>query len=360
MTDSALPALIQDMLKPEFYPHPVSEPIRLMQTHVSSVLLTGDYVYKLKKPVNFGFLDYSTLEKRQHFCQEEIRLNERGAGSLYLGVEAIHKSEDPTSDSGHSLAGEGETVEYAVKMRQFPQSALLSDQFEKGLIDESKVRELATTIANFHQKTETSDHIRTFGTIPAIRQSIDENYDQTVDFVGDRTQDLTKPQTQQQFDETKAYTDNFFATRQDVFQRRLDQDRIRACHGDLHLGNICEWEEQIYLFDCIEFNEPFRFVDTMFDVAYIVMDLEVADRKDLSIAFLDQYVEETGDYEGLEVLPLYVSRQSYVRAKVTSFMLGDPSVPEADKQAASEKAAQYYRLAWSYVAEKKKVAPPTA
>ena len=348
MSDSALPALVQHMLKPEFYTHQVIEPIGFMQTHVSYVLLTGDYVYKLKKAVNFGFLDYSTLEKRQHFCQEEIRLNEKGAGSLYVGVV-------PITQQGETFAieGDGDVVEYAVKMRQFPQSALLSDQFENGLIDEAKIRQLATTIANFHKETPTSDHIRTFGTIPAIRQSIDENYDQTVDFVGGDT--VATPQTQQQFDETKAYTDNFFETQQALFQKRLDQDKIRACHGDLHLGNICEWENKILLFDCIEFNEPFRFVDTMFDVAYIVMDLEVAGRSDLSNAFLNQYVEETGDYEGLEILPLYVSRQSYVRAKVTSFMLGDPSVSDTDKKAGSEKAAKYYQLAWSYV-QKKKVA----
>lgn len=348
MSDSALPTIVQHMLKPAFYPHPVTEPIRFMQTHVSYVLLTGDYVYKLKKAVNFGFLDYSTLEKRHHFCQEEIRLNAKGAGSLYLGVV-------PLTQQGENFAieGDGETVEYAIKMRQFPQSALLSDQFENGLIDEAKIRQLATTIANFHKATPTDEHVRTFGTIPAIRQSIDENYDQTIDFVGGET--VATPQTQQQFDETKAYTDNFFETQQALFQKRLDQDKIRACHGDLHLGNICEWENQIFLFDCIEFNEPFRFVDTMFDVAYIVMDLEVAGRSDLSNAFLNQYVEETGDYEGLEILPLYVSRQSYVRAKVTSFMLGDPSVSDADKKAGSEKAAKYYRLAWSYV-QKKKVA----
>ncbi|MEL6854976.1 MAG: phosphotransferase, partial [Cyanobacteria bacterium J06607_13] len=194
--------------------------------------------------------------------------------------------------------------------------------------------------------------VRSYGTIPAIRRAIDENYDQTVSFTGGE-QTVETPQTQQQFDETKDYTDHFFATEQALFQKRLDQDRIRACHGDLHLGNICEWKDEILLFDCIEFNEEFRYVDTMFDIAYIVMDLEVAGRPDLSQVFLNQYVEETGDYEGLEILPLYVSRQSYVRAKVTSFMLGDPSVAEAEKKAASEKAAKYYRLAWSYVQKKK-------
>ena len=354
MTDAALPALVQQMLKPEFYPHETADSIGFMQTHVSYVMLTGDVVYKLKKPVNFGFLDYSTLEKRKHFCEEELKLNERGAGSLYLGMVPLTQSGD-----GFALEGDGETVEYAVKMRQFPQSALLSDQFEEGLIDEEKVRALATTVAQFHSKTETSDHIRSYGTTEAIREAFDENYEQTAGFVSDDGADIAKPQTQQQFDETKAATDEFFATQQVLLKKRLDQDKVRACHGDLHLGNICEWEDQLYLFDCIEFNEPFRFVDTMFDIAYIVMDLEVAGREDLSKAFINQYVEESGDYAGLEVLPLYVSRQSYVRAKVTSFMLGDPSVSDADKKAAHDRAAKYYQLAWKYalsLTEKKKVA----
>ncbi len=348
MADSTLPILIQQMLDPAFYPHPVTAPVRLMQTHVSYVLLTGDYVYKLKKPVDFGFLDYSTLEKRQHFCHEELRLNQRGAGSLYLEVVSINQVKSATDQ--FEIDGGGEPVEYAVKMRQFPQSALLSAQFEQGELNEDKVRQLAIAIAQFHSETATDDHVRSYGDPEQIRQAFDENYEQTTGFIGGDS--ITKPQTQRQFDETKAYTDRFFATRQPLFQQRLDQDRIRTCHGDLHLGNICEWEDQILLFDCIEFNEPFRFVDVMFDIAYIVMDLEVAGRNDLSNIFLNQYVEETGDWEGLEVLPLYVSRQSYVRAKVTSFMLGDPSIPEADRQAASDRAAKYYRLAWSYVQEK--------
>ncbi len=356
MSDSTLPTLIQQMLKSNFYAHPVTEPVRLMQTHVSYVLLTGNYVYKLKKPVNFGFLDYSTLEKRKHFCEEELRLNQRGAGSLYLKVVAITEPAEEAKDSADgaskaAIDGSGEPIEYAVKMRQFPQSALLSEQFAKGLLDAEKVRSLAQTVADFHSKTTTSEHIRTYGTPDAIRQAFDENYEQTLTYIGG--DEIIKPQTQKQFDETKAYTDSFFATEQALFQKRLDADRIRACHGDLHLGNICEWEGKILLFDCIEFNEPFRFVDTMFDIAYIVMDLEVAGRQDLSQIFLNQYVETTGDYEGLEILPLYVSRQSYVRAKVTSFMLGDPSVAEADQKAASEKAAKYYELAWSYVQKKR-------
>ncbi|PZV08690.1 MAG: adenylyl-sulfate kinase [Leptolyngbya sp.] len=334
MADFALPELIQQMCQPEFYPHPVVEPIQLLQTHVSYVLLTGDYAYKVKKPVNFGFLDYSTLEKRHHFCQEELRLNQRGAGALYLEVVALGQ----TGDTYH--LGSGTTVEYAVKMVQFPQDTLLSALYDRNELTEALMTELAVAVADFHLGAETNDHIRTFGAVEQIRQAFDENYEQTLGFIGG-------PQTQVQFDKTKAYTDTFFATHGDLFERRVAQNWIRACHGDLHLNNLCRWQGQLYLFDCIEFNEPFRYVDVMYDVGFVVMDLLSKDCAALATVFLNHYIERTGDWEGVQLLPLYISRQAYVRAKVTSFLLGDPSVDEETKRKAAETAAGYYRLAWS-------------
>ncbi|MBF1999153.1 MAG: AAA family ATPase [Synechococcales cyanobacterium M58_A2018_015] len=359
MTDSSLPPLIQQMLQPEFYPHavqatppssaegayveypedfypPSQSPVQLIQTHLSYILLTGEYAYKLKKPVNFGFVDYSTLEKRQHFCQEELRLNQRAAAELYLEVLPITQTGDR-----FELNGSGEVVEYAVKMRQFPQDTLLAALFDQGRLTPELVQELARVVAEFHRQTVTNDYIRSFGEVAQVRQAFDENFEQTAQYIGG-------PQTQQQFDETQAYCNRFFAEQQDLFQQRMQQDRIRECHGDLHLRNIAYWNGKLLLFDCIEFNEPFRFVDVMYDVAYIVMDLEARQRPDLSALFLNTYVEQTGDWEGLQVLPIYVSRQTYVRAKVTSFLLNDPAVPEAEKQIAHDTAALYYRLAWDY------------
>jgi aminoglycoside phosphotransferase family enzyme/predicted kinase len=324
------------MCQPGFYPHPVVEPIRLMQTHVSYVLLTGDYVYKVKKPVNFGFLDYSTLAKRQHFCHEELRLNRRTAASLYLEVVAISQG----GDTYH--LGDDAPVEYAVKMVQFPQDTLLSALYDRGQLSEDLIRQLAEVVADFHQQAETNDHIRSFGAVSQIRQAFDENYEQTLGFIGG-------PQTQAQFDQTKAYTDQFFAQQADLFQQRVNNHKIRACHGDLHLNNLCYWQDQLYLFDCIEFNEPFRYVDVMYDVGFVVMDLLARNCSPLATAFLNHYIERTGDWEGLQLLPLYISRQAYVRAKVTSFLLNDPSVDKATKEGASQTAAAYYRLAWSVV-----------
>ncbi|WP_017317512.1 bifunctional aminoglycoside phosphotransferase/ATP-binding protein [Mastigocladopsis repens] len=336
MTEVSIPPLIEQMLQPGFYPHPVKEPIELVQTHISYVLLTGNYAYKVKKPMNFGFLDYSTLEKRRHFCHEELRLNQRGAAELYLEVF-------PCTLVGeqYQLGGTGEAVEYVLKMLQFPTDALFSKMFEQGKLDEALLEELGRVVAQYHAKTVTNDEIRSFGEVEQIRAAFDENYEQTEKYIGG-------PQTREQFEETKRYTDQFFAQRRELFNSRIQNSYIRECHGDLHLGNICLWRDKIWLFDCIEFNKPFRFVDVMFDIAYAVMDLEGQQRPDLSNAYLNTYVEQTGDWEGLQVLPIYLSRQSYVRAKVTSFLLDDPSVPSSVKEEVAKKAANYYKLAWEY------------
>lgn len=335
MTES-FPPLIQQMLQPGFYPHPVTEPIELIQTHVSYVLLSGDYAYKLKKPVNFGFLDFSTLEKRQHFCAEELRLNQRGAPELYMEVLPITQVENQ-----FQLGGMGQPVEYALKMHSFPQEALFITMFELGLLDETSMEELGCVVAQYHAKAQTNDYIRTFGEVPQVRAAINENYEQTKKYIGG-------PQSQVQFEETKQYTDSFFEERSHLFTSRIENNQIRECHGDLHLRNICLWQDKILLFDCIEFNEEFRFVDVMYDVAFTVMDLEARQCPDLGNAFLNTYVEQTGDWEGLQVLPLYLSRQAYVRAKVSSFLLDDPTVPSAAKEEAAATAAHYYRLAWQY------------
>lgn len=336
MTQPSISEIIEQMQKPDFYPHPVMQPIELMQTHVSYVLLTGDHVYKLKKPVNFGFLDYSTLEKRKHFCEEEIRLNQEMAAEIYEEVLPI-----TAVDGKLQLGGEGEPLEYALKMHQFPQEALLSEQDKDGKLTIERMEELGRVVADFHRQTATNEYIRSFGEIPQIRAAFDENYEQTQKYIG-------VAQTQKQFDETQAFTNRFFSERADLFARRREDNKIRECHGDLHLRNMCLWHDKILLFDRIEFNEPFRFVDVIYDVAFVVMDLDARGNRAFGNAFLNTYMEQTGDWEGLQLLPLYLSRQAYVRAKVTSFLLDDPAIPETVKQEAVDNAANYYRLAWEY------------
>lgn len=329
-------ALIEQMMQPGFYPHAVKEPIRVMQTHISYIVLTGDYAYKVKKSVNFGFLDFSTLERRQHFCWEEIRMNQQNAPEIYLDVLPVTQSGDK-----FVLGGTDQPVEYVLKMREFPQEDLLSSMFDKGRLTAHQMEELGKIVAQFHATTQTNDYIRTFGEVSQVRQAFDENYQQSEKYIGG-------PQTPEQFSQTQQFTDAFFANQQELFNRRIQTDKIRECHGDLHLRNICLWQGKILLFDRIEFNEPFRFVDVMYDVAFAVMDLEARQRQDLGNAFLNTYIEQTGDWEGLQVLPLYLSRQAYVRAKVTSFLLDDPNVSDDSKAEAQKMAADYYKLAWDY------------
>ncbi len=333
-------ALISQMQQSEFYPHLVTDNIELVQTHVSYVLLTGDYAYKLKKSVNFGFLDYSTLEKRKQFLDAEISLNNAIAPELYLEVI-------PITQEGEKfvLNGSGEPVEYTLKMRQFPQENLLINLFEAGKLSIEKMEELGIIVAQFHQKALTNDYISSFGTVDKIRQAFDENYAQTQGYI-------PKVQTEKQLTETQAYTDRFFAEREDLFNSRIANHKIKECHGDLHLKNICLWQDKIQLFDRIEFNEPFRFVDVMYDVAFTMMDLEARGQKEFANAFLNTYLEQTGDWEGLPLLPLYLSRQAYVRAKVTSFLLDDLAIPETVKQEASQTATDYYKQAWEYTQHK--------
>ena len=333
---SQLGALIPQMQNAEFYPHSATDDIELIQTHVSAVFLTGDYAYKLKKEVNFGFLDYSTLEKRKHFLEEEMKMNKAIAPKLYLEVVPITRDNE-----NFTLNGAGKPVEYALKMRQFPQENLFVNLFEAGKLDIDKMEELGKIVAQFHKEAATNEYISSFGTVAKIREAFDENYQQTDGYIG-------KAQTEQQLIETKAYTDKFFTEKEELFNERINNNKIKECHGDLHLKNICLWQDKIQLFDRIEFNEPFRFVDVMYDVAFLMMDLEAKEKLDFANAFLNAYLEQTADYEGLPLLPLYLSRQAYVRAKVTSFLLDDPNVPETEKQKAQVTAANYYKQAWEY------------
>jgi len=343
MADTCVPPLIQQMLQPGFYPHGVTEPVHLIQTHISFVLLTGDYTYKIKKPVNFGFLDYSTLVKRQHFCNQELLMNQRTAPEIYLEVLPIIQTGD-SFQLGSNLPATTLaeiTVEYVLKMREFPQDSLSISLLERGLLTEQLMADLGREVANFHSTVISNSYIRRFGEVSQIRTAIDNNYLISEKYIGG-------PQTQTQYQETKDYTDGFFANNSELFNRRIANNKIRECHGDLHLRNIALWQDKILLFDCIEFNEQFRFVDVMYDVAFTVMDLESRGRRDLGNAFLNTYIEQTGDWEGLQLLPLYLSRQAYVRAKVTSLMLDDPAISTAQKAVISQTAAHYYKLAWQY------------
>lgn len=328
----------------DFYPHDVVKNIQLVQTHASYVFLTGKYAYKIKKSIDFGFLDYSTLAKRKYFLETELRLNQQIAPELYLQVIAISKQ-----DNRLILGGVENILEYTLKMHQFSQENLFSHLLEKEKLSgdwaqptlRDRFRELGRVVAQFHHQAVTNGYISSFGTVEKIQAAFEENYRQSQKYI-------SVVQTPGQFTATKAYSDAFFAERENLLLARVKQQKIKECHGDLHLNNICLWQNRIQLFDRIEFNESFRFVDTMSDVAFIVMDLEARKKPEYANIFLNSYLENTGDWEGLLVLPLYLSRQAYVRAKVNSFLLDDPQVSEREKKSAQQLARNYYRQAYQY------------
>ena len=333
-------SLILQMQQANFYPHTIAQKVEMLQTHASYLFLTGKYAYKIKKNVNFGFLDYSTLTKRKYFLEVELRLNKKIAPELYLEVIPISEC-----DKQFILYNSKNVIEYALKMYQFSQDNLLINLLTANKLTCDRFEELGKIVAQFHQNTETNDYIASFGTTTKIRIAFDENYQQTKKYIG-------IVQTQEQFEATKAYTDSFFIERENLFEIRIEQQKIKECHGDLHLNNICLWRDKIQLFDRIEFNESFRFVDTIYDVAFTVMDLEAQNKPDFANAFLNSYLEHTGDWTGLLLLPLYLSRQAYVRAKVNSFLLDDPQVSGTKLQLFKKTASAYYRQAYLYTQDK--------
>ncbi|MEO0377370.1 MAG: phosphotransferase, partial [Cyanobacteria bacterium P01_A01_bin.17] len=332
----SLPSLVQQMLRPEFYPHPVTEPLELIQTHISYVFLTGDHVYKVKKSIKFGFLDFSTLELRSHFCQEELRLNRRLAPDLYLSVLPI--TQDPRTGK-FQLNASGPAVEYVVQMRQFQQNGL--ELFEQGQLTAATMQALGQQIAHFHQTAATNTEICANGSVAAVCEIDENNFQLSLPFVG-------RTQTEKQFEQTYDFVKRFVHEHEDWYVQRQDEGKIRDCHGDLHLNNLCLFQDKIQVFDCIEFNTEFRHIDCMYDVAFLVMDLAFRQRPDLANAFLNTYLERTGDYWGVVMLPPYLAMRAYIRGNVNSLGLNDSAISLEQKQHLEEEARAYYRLAWQY------------
>lgn len=327
--------LVEALRSPSIYPDNPKE-VRVFETHISYLFFTGTYVYKVKKPVDFGFLDFTTLEKRRFFCRQEVRLNSRLSPDVYLGVEEIR------DEGGRiSLGGAGKTVEYAVKMREMPSEGMLSRLVSEGQAAPELMARIAQKIALFHKEAETSPEIAAFGDISVIKKNAQENFIQTVPYIG-------KSITREQYDFISARTIDFIDKNRGVFAERKTGGRVRDCHGDLHLGSICIEGECVHIFDCIEFNDRFRYSDTAADISFLAMDLELNDRVDLSAALLKYYIEFSGDSDIPLVLRFYKSYRAYVRGKVMSFMLDEEEVPQEQKAKALATARHYFGLAYSY------------
>ncbi|CAM2070495.1 AAA family ATPase [Sulfidibacter corallicola] len=328
--------LIEAMHHGAFYPHEVDAPVEVVRTHISHVFLAGAYAYKLKRPLNLGFLDYTTLAKRKSYCQAELDLNRRYAPQLYREVRPIGRRA-----AGYVMGSEQDVVDYVVCMRRFDEADVFSRMFADGRLESEHLRRLAVRLADIHAQAPRGPHITRFGSLGAVRKVVEDNYRETAAFVGCL-------QTEKQLNETRAYTDRLFSEHADWFLARCDGGFIRECHGDLHLNNVCWFEGDPCPFDCIEFNEAFRFIDVLYDVAFMVMDLVYRDRLDLAFGFLNTYLERTGDYAGARLIPFYVSLRAYVRAKVYSLMSLDEALGSEARHKLETKAAGFYRLAWRF------------
>jgi uncharacterized protein len=332
---SELPALIQGLLEPGAYPDPPSR-VELVQTQISYVFLVDDFVYKIKKPVDMGFLDYSTLEKRLAMCRKEVELNRRLCPDAYLGVVTV------TNDNGrYAVGGKGKAEEYAVKMRRLPQDAMMDVLLQQNKVTPKMVTEVAALVADFHKKAATGGEINRFGGIEAVIKNTSENFDQTEKYFGI----IFLPET---FQRIKAYTEGFIKTNTALFRKRAAEGRIRDCHGDLHANHICFYQG-ICIYDCIEFIDRLRYTDIAAEVAFLAMDLDHYRRADLSKVFVDAYVKASGDKELVKLLNFYKCYRAYVRGKVTCFQYEDPHIPDKEKDKIIATAASYFRLAESYI-----------
>ena len=329
-------SLIAALQNPSLYPHPV-EGFQVIETHISWVLLTGPFAYKIKKPMNFGFLDFTALSARQHFCQEELRLNQRLTEGLYLEVIPLTGSAEAPQ-----LGGDGQAIEYALKMRQFPQSGLLSTLQANGELTIGHIDELANQIAHFHLSAPKVGPENELGSPDSVMAPVAQNFEQIRPFLSDKA-DL------QQLEALKAWAESSFERLKPLLVQRKADGFIRECHGDIHLGNAAQIDGKVVLFDCIEFNEPFRMTDVYADIGFLAMDLEDRGLKTLSRRLISQYLELTGDYQGLELFNFYKAYRAMVRAKIALFSI--PADADGVQRAASlRQYRNYANLAESYSA----------
>ena len=327
--------LLNALQDPALYDHPVSG-FTLMETHISWVLLTGDYVYKIKKPVNFGFLDYSSLEQRAHYCKEELRLNRRLAPELYLDVIPVRGSE-----SAPALKGDGQVIEYMVKTRQFRQEDLLGNMQRAGTLTADHIDALAQTLADFHGRIESAQPDAPWGEPEQVHAPVAQNFEQIRSM-------LTDPGQLAQIEHLELWAHSTFQRLIPQLAQRKAEGFIRECHGDIYLDNVTLVDGKVTLFDCIEFNEAFRWIDVMSDVAFMAMDLEDRGLPTLAQRFVNAYLEHTGDYAGLLVLDYYKAYRAMVRAKVALLRLGQPDITEDVRNEVMARFQSYVDLAEGY------------
>ncbi len=317
-----------------FYPEGTTR-VDVVQTHISYIFLTDHHAYKVKKPVNFGFLDYTSREQRRTMCEREVALNRRLCPDTYLGVVDI-----VDGDGRLTIGGSGAPIEHAVRMLRLPAERMLRSVLDRGEGNGAIFSEIAGTLATFHGAAETTPEIQAMKGLAGVTFNCEENFEQTERYVGTLLPG-------ELFELIRTSTRLFLRRRASLFEERARRGRVRDGHGDLHLDSICV-TDPIRIFDCIEFNERFRYQDVAEEVAFLAMDLEFHGYPSYAAAFVDAYVADSGDAELRELLDFYKAYRAYVRAKVSSFQTDDPRIGDAEKAHLRATATRYYELAGRY------------
>ncbi len=330
-----LTALVEALKDPGAYPHK-PKAIELVQTQISFVFLAGDYVYKIKKPVDFGFLDFTTLEKRFFYCNQEVVLNRRLCPRVYLGVVPI-----TLKGKNFRVESKGRAVEYAVKMLPLPCQRMMDRMLQRDEVTPKMLEKVAGTLADFHRQAELSEDLAKTGGIETIARNSEENFTQVESYVNQTV-------TRAQYDRIKHYNDSFLKKNAALFAKRVKEGRIRDCHGDLHAAHIC-FVDGLCIYDCIEFNDRFRYIDVASEVAFLAMDLDFHRHPELAKHFVEAYVKASGDSELLQLLDFYKCYRACVRGKVEGFKLNDPHISRDQKTQILNTARRYFELAESYI-----------
>lgn len=329
--------LIQAMQEAHFYDSDSS--VDFIQTHISCLFLTADHVYKLKKPVNLGFLDFSTLEKRRFYCQEEVRLNSRLASSVYLGVLPISQDHNGQFFIGQDT--DADIIDYVVHMRRLSEDSMFPALLRQGRVDDDLLRELASLLADFHTQARVVPEGSEMGSLPLIRENMEENFTQT-EFLREKSISNTRHKLM------RWIMLNTLNRKHEVFDSRHEQGRTRECHGDLRMEHICRFRGKLIAFDCIEFNERFRFIDTAADLAFLLMDMEYCGYWSQAATLLQAYAQASGDRQALAVIDLYKAYYALTRGKVLGIESTEPEFRPEERQQALDTATRFLDLAWFY------------
>lgn len=329
--------LVAALLDPAAYPEPTST-VELIQTHISWVFLTDRYAYKVKKPVDLGFLNFTTLRRRHYYLEQELILNRRLCPEIYLAVLPVCKQK-----AGVKVGGQGRPVEYILRMVRMPQERMMDEVAEREGLSREIMDRIIAKLVPFYHEAATGPRINRFGSLKVIAYNHEENFHRIRRCVG-------RLLSRELFEEIRTFARGFLKRHQKLFRRRIRDGRIRDCHGDLHMKNVC-LANGVYIFDCIEFNPRFRYGDVAADIDFLAMDLDFHEFWELSRYFVESFAKATGDPELLMMLDFYKCYRACVRGKINAVAAGEPEQAPQARQAAREAAQAYFALAGRYARE---------